>query len=53
MNSPFHIFRAYDVRGIAMGDNPEITSGLARRIAHAFVTELKIKNPKLAVGRDD
>jgi phosphomannomutase / phosphoglucomutase len=53
MNFPLHIFRAYDVRGIAMGDNPEITPELARRLAHAFVIELGIKNPKLAVGRDD
>jgi len=53
MNFSMHVFRAYDVRGIAMGDDPEITPAFARRLAHAFVLELGIKNPKLAVGRDD
>jgi phosphomannomutase / phosphoglucomutase len=53
MNFPMHVFRAYDVRGIAMGDDPEITPEFARRVAHAFVLELGIKNPKIAVGRDD
>ncbi|MBU1089316.1 phosphomannomutase/phosphoglucomutase [Patescibacteria group bacterium] len=53
MNFPTHVFRAYDVRGVAMGDTPEITPAFARRIAHEFVRELGISNPKLAVGRDD
>jgi len=53
MNFQTHVFRAYDVRGIAMGDSPEITPEFARRLAHEFVRELKIPNPKLAVGRDD
>ena len=53
MNFSTHVFRAYDVRGIAMGDVPEITPAFARRLAHEFVRELGIPNPKLAVGRDD
>ncbi|MFA6457851.1 MAG: phosphomannomutase/phosphoglucomutase [Patescibacteria group bacterium] len=53
MDFPLHVFRAYDVRGIALGDLPEITPEFARRIGHAFVRELKIPNPKLAVGRDN
>ena len=36
-----------------MGNDPEITPEFARRIGHAFVQELGIANPKLAVGRDD
>ena len=50
---PKHVFRAYDVRGIALGDSPEITPEFAYRLGMAFVRELKIPNPKLAVGRDD
>ena len=52
-NFPLHVFRAYDVRGIAISENPEITPEFARRIGHAFVAELKIQNPRIAVGRDD
>lgn len=48
-----HVFRAYDVRGIAMGDAPEITPAFTRRLAHEFIREIKIQNPRLAVGRDD
>ncbi|MCF7845884.1 MAG: phosphomannomutase/phosphoglucomutase [Candidatus Peribacteraceae bacterium] len=56
---PLHVFRAYDVRGIALGDpstgsgQVEITPEFARRIGHAFVRELGIAKPRLAVGRDD
>jgi len=58
MNFSTHVFRAYDVRGIAIPSTSseqgaEITPAFARRLAHEFVRELKIKNPKLAVGRDD
>ncbi|MCK5471682.1 phosphomannomutase/phosphoglucomutase [Candidatus Gracilibacteria bacterium] len=53
MSFSIHVFRAYDIRGVAMGDAPEITSAFARRLAHEFVRELGISNPKLAVGRDD
>jgi len=53
MAFPLHVFRAYDVRGIALGDDPEITSEFARRIGHAFVHELKIQNPRIVVGRDN
>lgn len=58
MNFPLHVFRAYDVRGIAIpstssGQGAEITPAFARRLAHAFVRELGIPNPTLAVGRDD
>jgi len=53
LNCSLHVFRAYDVRGIAMGNEPEITPEFARKIAHEFVRELGIPNPKLAVGRDD
>jgi len=53
MAFPLHVFRAYDVRGIAIGDAPEITLEFARRIGHAFVRELDIPNPRIAVGRDD
>ncbi|MFH0833945.1 MAG: phosphomannomutase/phosphoglucomutase, partial [Patescibacteria group bacterium] len=53
MNFPLHVFRAYDVRGIALGEQPEITPEFAKRIGQAFVQKLGIPNPQIAVGRDD
>ncbi len=53
MSFPIHVFRAYDVRGIALAEEPEITPEFAKKIGHEFVRELGISNPKLAVGRDD
>jgi len=57
MNIPAHIFRAYDIRGIAAGDDPEITSDLARLLGRAFGRWLLARHaegPRLrvAVGRD-
>ncbi|MFH1546704.1 MAG: phosphomannomutase/phosphoglucomutase, partial [Patescibacteria group bacterium] len=58
MNFSTHVFRAYDVRGVAIpstssGQGAEITPAFARKLAHEFIRELGIPNPKLAVGRDD
>lgn len=53
MSFPTHVFRAYDVRGIAAGDQAEITPAFAFALGQAFIQELGIKNPRLAVGRDN
>jgi phosphomannomutase/phosphoglucomutase len=53
MNIPDHIFRAYDIRGFAAGDNIEITPDFARDLAKATVAELSIDKPRIAVGRDN
>ncbi|MFH1375136.1 MAG: phosphomannomutase/phosphoglucomutase [Patescibacteria group bacterium] len=53
MSFPIHAFRAYDVRGIAMGPDPEITPEFAKRLGHEYVAELGIEKPRLVVGRDD
>lgn len=54
---PDHIFRAYDIRGIAAGDDPEITPELAQLLGRAFGQCLRARHPagarlRVAVGRD-
>ena len=55
-NFPTTIFRAYDIRGIATGHNPEITEAFAENlglaIGYYFCTHLGVQSPQLAVGRD-
>lgn len=41
-----------DVRGVALGENANLTPDIANRIARAFVAWLGIKNPTIAVGMD-
>lgn len=53
MQFPKHVFRAYDIRGIAVGDSLEITPEFARSLGAAFVAELGIEKPRLVVGRDN
>jgi phosphomannomutase/phosphoglucomutase len=50
---PKHIFRAYDIRGLAMGDTIEITVEVAREIGKAVGTFfLRRERSMLACGRD-
>lgn len=65
MNFPSHVFRAYDIRGIAQGDESalrqaqdddfvvEITPEFAKALGQAFVEELGVDKPRIAVGRDN
>lgn len=56
MTIPSHIFRAYDIRGIAAGDAPEVTPELARLVGAAYATFLAREvgyPPRVAVGHDD
>jgi phosphomannomutase/phosphoglucomutase len=53
MNFPKHVFRAYDIRGIATGEDAEITPDFARSLGKAFINELGIEKPKIVVGRDN
>lgn len=49
-----HIFRAYDIRGIAMGENPDLTTETAYLIGKAAGTYLKRKynSNNMTVGHD-
>jgi len=50
---PKHIFRAYDIRGLAMGDNVEITEDVAREIGKAVGTFfLRRERSMMSCGRD-
>lgn len=56
--APPHIFRAYDIRGIAAGADAEITENMAFDLGRAFVTELKKESKiktdlRLVVGHDN
>ena len=49
-----HIFRAYDIRGIADGENPDLTEESVYLIGRGTGTYLKRKygTKNMAVGRD-
>jgi phosphomannomutase/phosphoglucomutase len=50
---PKHIFRAYDIRGLAMGDTVEITEYVANEIGKAVGTFfLRRERTKMSCGRD-
>lgn len=56
---PQHIFREYDIRGIALpgyGPDVELTPDFTRRLGFAFATKLKIRRkmgtPRVVIGRD-
>lgn len=51
---PRHVFRQYDIRGIAApGADAEMTPGLARQIASAYAGQLGLRRPHIVLGRDN
>ncbi|MFQ6133216.1 MAG: phosphomannomutase/phosphoglucomutase [Armatimonadota bacterium] len=51
---PRHVFREYDIRGIAEpAAQAEMTPALARDIGRAWVAELGAASPHIVVGRDN
>lgn len=55
MNINPHIFRAYDIRGIAMGDNPDLTVETIKLIGQGTGTYMKrtYSTKNMFVGRDN
>ncbi|MFO7323172.1 MAG: phosphomannomutase/phosphoglucomutase [Chloroflexota bacterium] len=49
------LFKKYDIRGRALGENPPLTPDVARRIGHAFGTWLREHSTanEVVVGRDN
>ncbi len=58
MKVPAHIFRAYDIRGVAAGEQPELTTEVAQALGWAFGEYLKNSSSKeegikVVVGHDN